>query len=843
MNWVLLQNSLLVAAGATALAVSAGLLAALCLAAVGRRRQTSVLLLALLSLALPPFLVVNSWLHLLGANGVWRRFLPVNLLSLGGTVWILALLTWPITLLLVGAAWRRLQPADLESDPALAGFRLVRHLLLPAARGALLQAALLTFVLALGNFAVPSILQTKVLPAEAWVRFNTALDTVGTLRLSLPLVIAAGGLLFWFARRELPWPRFQSSAEAGLFRRQLGRGWFLASAAVTTMLGCLSLGLPLLQIASTKRTWTEFPAALAAGRQELWNSFWLAAVAATLLVALGVVIQGPQAGRRAGPTPAARALAALLWLPFFIPGVLIGIGLITAFNHSISAWFYQSAGIVILAFGLRYLGLGWHATGHALRTLDPDLTDAARLEGARPLQLLARIHLRELAPQLAAAWYIIFLLCLWDVESMILVYPPGGETLALRVFNLLHYGNNAQVNALCLALLATAAAPFAAWKLGQTGWRFLSSAPARVLPLLLLALGLAAGCGRAPAAGETPIDSRLFTSVRVIGSRGVGVGELNKPRSVAVDGADNCYVVDMTGRVQRFSPLGVFVLSWQLPQTDLGKPKGMCRDRDGDIVVLEPHYQRVNHFSTDGKLLAQWGVSGTNQGQFKLPRSVAVNSRGEIFVSEYGAAERVQRFRIPRPAPGAVSTQFEYLGGIGHAGTGPGEFNRAEGLCVDSQDRLYVADSCNHRIQVFSSDGQFLTSYGHAGSGKGELSYPYDICVDPAGRQYVCEFGNSRIQVFDARHESIEIIGGAGAAPGQFNNPWGVALDSEGNLYVADSQNHRVQKLMRAEHPVSRTAKTGPGLAQKGSGRPQNTSHQSASLVLHSKPAAVPELR
>jgi DNA-binding beta-propeller fold protein YncE len=327
-----------------------------------------------------------------------------------------------------------------------------------------------------------------------------------------------------------------------------------------------------------------------------------------------------------------------------------------------------------------------------------------------------------------------------------------------------------------------------------------------LLPGSLALLLLAPGCGPAAATGETPLDSRLFTSVRVIGSRGVGVGQFNKPRSVAVDGANNLYAVDMTGRVQKFSPEGVFQLSWQMPQTDLGKPKGMGRDREGHIVIIEPHYQRLNHFTTDGALFSQWGVSGTNLGQFKLPRAVAINSRGDIFVSEYTAVERVQRFRLKPPVTGSVAAQVECLGSLGHAGTGPGEFNRPEGLCVDAQDRLYVADSCNHRIQVFSSEGQFLISYGHAGSGKGQLSYPYDICVDSAGRQYVCEFGNSRIQVFDARHESVEIIGSAGAAPGQFNNPWGVALDLDGNLYVADSQNHRVQKLIHAERSLSAAA-------------------------------------
>src|SRR5437879_3766628 len=103
----------------------------------------------------------------------------------------------------------------------------------------------------------------------------------------------------------------------------------------------------------------------------------------------------------------------------------------------------------------------------------------------------------------------------------------------------------------------------------------------------------------------------------------------------------------MTGRVQKFSPEGKFVLDWPMPQTDLGKPKGMGRDHDGNIIVVEPHYQRVNHYTPDGKLVAQWGCKGTNEGCFMLPRAVAVNSRGEIFVSEYMGAERVQKFRVP----------------------------------------------------------------------------------------------------------------------------------------------------------------------------------------------------
>ena len=92
MNWPLLQNSLLVAGTTTALAVGFGLVAALWLATLAARWRNMFLGLAVLALAMPPFLVTNCWLALLGDTGVLRAWLPFRIYSPGGTIWILSLL-------------------------------------------------------------------------------------------------------------------------------------------------------------------------------------------------------------------------------------------------------------------------------------------------------------------------------------------------------------------------------------------------------------------------------------------------------------------------------------------------------------------------------------------------------------------------------------------------------------------------------------------------------------------------------------------------------------------------------------------------------------------------------
>jgi ABC-type Fe3+ transport system permease subunit len=751
-----------------------GTLAALWFAACESRGRALLLAAAVMAMALPPFLVVNCWIELLGENGSWHPWLPVNIYTLGGAIWTLALLNWPIAFLFATAAWRRLEAAQLEVDARLEGRFLIRWLMLPMARTALAQSAILTLVLALNNFAVPAILQVKVFPAEVWVRFNTTFDYKSALALSWPLVLAPVILMLCFRGGDNSWSWQARPATARALRRQLGPGWYRGGAASAIVLVGFSLGIPFWQLAGSRKTWDEFWPALRAGQSAIGHSLEFSIFSATMVIALALLTWRVKIG-------------SALWLPFFMPGVLLGIALIWIFNRRGLNGIYQSIAIVILAYVIRYAALGWNIVARALRSGDAALLAMARLEGANAWQTLRHVHWPQSSTQAAAAWYVTYLLCLWDVETLVLIVPPGGESLSLRIFNLLHYGHNPQVNALCLLLLVLALLPLlAAAIIPLAAWIRESRTPSSVAAGLLAAC-LWAGCS-VDDRTSVPIESKFFSRVEVIGTRGAGVGELNKPRSVATDLQDNLYVIDMTGRVQKFSPEGKYLLEWQMPQIEKGKPKGMCRDRAGDIVLVEPHYSRVNFFSPDGKLVAQFGDKGTNVGRLGMPRAAVVNSRGELYVCEYTDSERVQRF---------TAHGEKCLGAWGRLGDKPGEFSRAEGLGIDAHDNIYVADSCNHRIEVFDGNGKFIRQYGRAGSGLGEFSYPYDIRLDAAGLQFVCEFGNSRIQILDANDKPLEILGRAGGGPGQFSNPWSIALDSKGNLYVADALNNRVEKFIR----------------------------------------------
>jgi ABC-type Fe3+ transport system permease subunit len=454
MNWPLLANSFLVAGASTMLALVAGLAVAVALTASSGWLRPILVMLTITVLALPAFLVTNCWIDLLGANGKLHSLLPVNIFSLTGVVLVLGLLLWPISALGIFSAWQKLEKEQFEIDAAMRGANLIRFLLWPAARPAFVITAAITFTLALNNFAVPSILQVKTFPAEMWVQFNTNLDASAALQLIWPLLLAPLVLLLALRRIDVPWPRESATNTAPVFRRQLGSGWLTAWVTACALAFVLSLAVPIVQLVATSRTWSEFVPAFTAGKSAIANSFLYAASASALTVLLGVV------------TVRARGFS-WLWICFLIPGLLLGIGAVTAFNRPGLEFFSRTAVIVVFVLTIRHFALARSLTRSAYQSLDQDLLDSARLDGARGTSLFQRIIFPQIAPSLAGAAYLVYVLCLWDVETILLVIPPGGETLALCIFNLLHYGHNAHVNALCLLLLLLALVPlafFALWR-------------------------------------------------------------------------------------------------------------------------------------------------------------------------------------------------------------------------------------------------------------------------------------------------------------------------------------------------------------------------------------------
>jgi len=275
----------------------------------------------------------------------------------------------------------------------------------------------------------------------------------------------------------------------------------------------------------------------------------------------------------------------------------------------------------------------------------------------------------------------------------------------------------------------------------------------------------------------------LTPPLGIFGGLGLGPGHFNYPRSVTAEPRGSVFVVDKTGRIQRFSRDGAFERFWSMPETEHGKPTGLKVHPDGRIFVADTHYSRVMIFDRDGKALGSFGSEGNELGQFQLPTDVAFDKDGNIYVGEYRSNDRITKWS-PDLVPLAV---------IGEAPIAGARLSRPAGLDFDDENTLWVADACNHRIVRFDTGGAVLTVFGSFGSEPGQMRYPYDVSVSPKGEIMVCEYGGHRLQWFSKDGRSLRTWGKNGRAAGELFAPWSASYGPDGHVYVVDSLNNRVQ--------------------------------------------------
>ena len=124
-----------------------------------------------------------------------------------------------------------------------------------------------------------------------------------------------------------------------------------------------------------------------------------------------------------------------------------------------------------------------------------------------------------------------------------------------------------------------------------------------------------------------------------------------------------------------------------------------------------------------------------------------------------------------------------------------GEFSGPFDLAVDARGNVFVADTYNHRIQKFDTNGTFITAWGSKGTGDGEFSGPGGVWVDTLGYVFVADTQNNRMQKFDNNGRFITSWASLGEGDGELFGPSAVTVDTSGNVYIADAKNYRVQKF------------------------------------------------
>ncbi len=257
---------------------------------------------------------------------------------------------------------------------------------------------------------------------------------------------------------------------------------------------------------------------------------------------------------------------------------------------------------------------------------------------------------------------------------------------------------------------------------------------------------------------------------------------------VAVDASDQVYVLTRNPE----NPVLVFNREGDLLQTwgqgiFSSRTHGIHIAPDGSIFCVDDGTHTITKFSPEGELLLTIGTpnqAATKWGgePFNRPTHVAVSARtGDIYITDgYGNA-RVHKY----------TSDGQHIKSWGEPGIDPGQFNLPHNVVIDADDRVYVAERENHRVQIFDSEGNTIGMWNN-------IFRPDGMAIGPDGNFYICELNlggaedppgmGHRVTILSPDGKLLAHVGDPleGEDPGKFIAPHGIALDSHGDIYVGE---------------------------------------------------------
>lgn len=249
---------------------------------------------------------------------------------------------------------------------------------------------------------------------------------------------------------------------------------------------------------------------------------------------------------------------------------------------------------------------------------------------------------------------------------------------------------------------------------------------------------------------------------------------------------------------------GVPEVPYPADSAHLNSPLGLFVDGGDNVLVVEEKGMRALKYNSAGMntlIIGHAGMPWAHDDYLDTPRDIAVDSGNNIWVvikpaiKQYDASGNLLQSIPDPPWDGEGADDYH--------------FTDARGIAFDTTGRMYVADSGNHRVQVYSFDlngtAVYSTTLGVTGepdSDSTHFNFPSQIVVDSSNRLYVNDVYNYRIQrcVYTAGWtcSTFHGTGYEGSGANELGVSWGIGKDSSDNFWIADGSNLRVKKCTSA---------------------------------------------
>ncbi len=474
-----LTNTLILALGSGTLSVLFGVPLAWATARSDMPLRRVIQALVALAYITPPYLTALAYIILLGPNaGHINRLLaalfglgdgPINVFSMGGVIFVIALHVFAFPYFLTYSALQAIDAPLEESAQMLGGGRwtVARYITLPLVAPAITGGALLAAVESMALFGPQAFLglpaQIVYLPTRIYGLLGSYPPRWGDAS-ALALILVLFTVIGLFIQRGyLERRSYITVSGRGVRTQRLPLGfwkWPLFAFCFVVVFFAAIAPVGVLVAAAFSKSWIEpltpgnltlanFQEALfdnQVAARGIINSFRLATAAAFIAVTVGLFIAYIDLRTKAFGR---RFLDYLAILPLGLPGTVMAVGILLAFIRP-PFQIYGTIWILVVAYVARFIPLSVRSANAALRQIDPSLEEAARITGASWGRTIRLILLPMARPGLLAAWLLVFIPALSELSATILLYSSGTETIAVAIFRLRDLGQLEVVSALCV---------------------------------------------------------------------------------------------------------------------------------------------------------------------------------------------------------------------------------------------------------------------------------------------------------------------------------------------------------------------------------------------------------